>query len=342
MLSKNDELFLTVAKSESISKAAEQLYISQPSLTKRMQQLEAQLGVALFDHKSRPLKLSPAGELYYEYLTRSAVQEHALLLDLREAAEGRRGKLSVGAPANLAQSLFPAILPSFCRTFPNVSLSVVEATGAEIQTLIAGRQLDMAFAHIHIADTNVSYIPLSTEKIYLAARRPANLMDTDPPPAGAAAGGGGPAAVSVLYVQQKSDDLRLLPPVFPALQHYSRHADPLRRSGHQPHAGGLSGKLRLFRPQLLHWPDTVGYSAKAYFLRHRRPRAQLGAAGAVPSGQRSGHLRPGDDTTGQRDALAPLAVNRPRQQKIPGAPKACRVSASYCICSQPIKARCAG
>lgn len=80
MLSKNDELFLTVAKSESISKAAEQLYISQPSLTKRMQQLEAQLGVALFDHKSRPLKLSPAGELYYEYLTRSAVQEHALLL----------------------------------------------------------------------------------------------------------------------------------------------------------------------------------------------------------------------------------------------------------------------
>lgn len=172
---------LTVAKSESISKAAEQLYISQPSLTKRMQQLEAQLGVALFDHKSRPLKLSPAGELYYEYLTRSAVQEHALLLDLREAAEGRRGKLSVGAPANLAQSLFPAILPSFCRTFPNVSLSVVEATGAEIQTLIAGRQLDMAFAHIHIADTNVSYIPLSTEKIYLAARRPANLMDTDPP-----------------------------------------------------------------------------------------------------------------------------------------------------------------
>ena len=44
MLSKNDELFLTVAKSESISKAAEQLYISQPSLTKRMQQLEAQLG----------------------------------------------------------------------------------------------------------------------------------------------------------------------------------------------------------------------------------------------------------------------------------------------------------
>ena len=41
-------------------------------------------------------------------------------------------------------------------------------------------------------------------------------------------------------------------------------------------------------------------------------------------------------------ALAPLAVNRPRQQKIPGAPKACRVSASHCICSQPIKARCAG
>ena len=53
MLSKNDELFLTVAKSESISKAAEQLYISQPSLTKRMQQLEAQLR----DEEERTKKL---------------------------------------------------------------------------------------------------------------------------------------------------------------------------------------------------------------------------------------------------------------------------------------------
>ena len=55
MLSKNDELFLTVAKSESISKAAEQLYISQPSLTKRMQQLEAQLDRS--GYKLRSLEL---------------------------------------------------------------------------------------------------------------------------------------------------------------------------------------------------------------------------------------------------------------------------------------------
>ena len=336
MLSKNDELFLTVAKSESISKAAEQLYISQPSLTKRMQQLEAQLGVALFDHKSRPLKLSPAGELYYEYLTRSAVQEHALLLDLREAAEGRRGKLSVGAPANLAQSLFPAILPSFCRTFPNVSLSVVEATGAEIQTLIAGRQLDMAFAHIHIADTNVSYIPLSTEKIYLAARRPANLMDTDPPLLVQ------PLAVEDLppfqYCMYNKNQM-IYASSHRFFQHYSIIPDTLIHCGDPVINHTLVSSL-----------ENCASFVPSYFI-GRIPSDTLrklifyaidGAAGAVPSGQRSGHLRPGDDTTGQRDALAPLAVNRPRQQKIPGAPKACRVSASYCICSQPIKARCAG
>ena len=118
MLSKNDELFLTVAKSESISKAAEQLYISQPSLTKRMQQLEAQLGVALFDHKSRPLKLSPAGELYYEYLTRSAVQEHALLLDLREAAEGRRGKRPWARRPIWPRACSPRYCPPSAAHFP--------------------------------------------------------------------------------------------------------------------------------------------------------------------------------------------------------------------------------
>lgn len=180
MLSKNDELFLAVAKSESISKAAEQLYLSQPSLTKRMQQLEAQLGVSLFDHKSRPLKLSPAGELYHEYLSRAIVQEQSLLTDLREASEGHRGKLTVGAPSYLGQCLLPAILPPFCRAFPNVSLTVLTHPGAELQALVAGRQLDLAFAHAHIADTTVDYIPLSAEKIYLAVRRPEKLIGTEP------------------------------------------------------------------------------------------------------------------------------------------------------------------
>ena len=100
--------------------------------------------------------------------------------DLREAAEGRRGKLTVGAPPNLGQCLMPAILPPFCRTFPNVSLTVLEHPGTELQTLIASRQLDIAFAHTHIADTNVDYIPISAEKIYLAVRRPAKLIDAEP------------------------------------------------------------------------------------------------------------------------------------------------------------------
>lgn len=180
MLSKNDELFLAIAKSGSISKAAEQLYISQPSLTKRMQQLENQLGVVLFDRKNRPLKLSSAGEIYYDYLSRAIVSEHNLLLDLREAAEGKRGKLSVGAPPNLSQCLFPTILPKFYRIFPQASLTITEGTGVELQALVAGRQLDIAFAHMPVTDNNVSYIHLSNEKIFLTTRRPAELIDAEP------------------------------------------------------------------------------------------------------------------------------------------------------------------
>ena len=61
MMTRSDEYFLTVIKCGSLSKAAEALYISQPSLTKQIKHLEARLGTHLFNHDSKPLQLNAAG-----------------------------------------------------------------------------------------------------------------------------------------------------------------------------------------------------------------------------------------------------------------------------------------
>ena len=61
------EYFLTIAELGSLSKAAEKLYVSQPSLTQYINRLEDNLGIKLFDRSKSPINLTPAGELYLKY-----------------------------------------------------------------------------------------------------------------------------------------------------------------------------------------------------------------------------------------------------------------------------------
>ena len=73
MLVNNPEYFLIIAKERSISKAAERLELSQPYLSQYLAKLEHHLGVALMDRTHKPLRLTPAGELFQTYLERQGV-----------------------------------------------------------------------------------------------------------------------------------------------------------------------------------------------------------------------------------------------------------------------------
>lgn len=68
MKNTNNEYFLTIIEEGSLSKAAQKLYLSQPSLSQYVKRMEKRLGVELFDHNSSPLKLTYSGERYYEFL----------------------------------------------------------------------------------------------------------------------------------------------------------------------------------------------------------------------------------------------------------------------------------
>lgn len=122
MLSKIDEYFLTITEAGSLSKAAQILYVSQPSLTKQIKYLEAKLGTPLFDHSTKPLRLNAAGEIYRKYLLDSIQKEEKLLLELQEANDKKRGVLTVGTPPYQGRFLLPKILPEFLKIIPTCPL----------------------------------------------------------------------------------------------------------------------------------------------------------------------------------------------------------------------------
>jgi DNA-binding transcriptional LysR family regulator len=118
------EAFVQVAKLGSFSRAAEALFLTQPSVTARIQTLEKDLGEDLFERGGRSIKLSDAGAVFLEYAERALkeVQESRDALEsLRNASAGH---LRIGSALTISAYVLPRLLKSFRSCYPGVAVSV--------------------------------------------------------------------------------------------------------------------------------------------------------------------------------------------------------------------------
>jgi DNA-binding transcriptional LysR family regulator len=144
--------FCAVARELSFSRAAEQLHIAQPPLSRQIRTLEDELGAELLDRSSRPLRLTPAGRFFQ-------IQAQQLLdrmLEMQAAtariAGGRRTWYAIGfAPSTLYGKL-PDVIRQFREAHPTVELNLYEMTTVQqMEALKAGR-IDMGFGRLHFPE----------------------------------------------------------------------------------------------------------------------------------------------------------------------------------------------
>ena len=132
--------FMAVADTNHLGRAAEKLHLSQPPLTRQIQQLEAELGVQLFKRTARGMRLTAAGEA----LARDARNIHSLVTQAAEraqrAGQGQVGRLDVGVYGSAVFGLVPKVLQAFVRSHPEVELVLHQAqTPAQLPALRQGR-----------------------------------------------------------------------------------------------------------------------------------------------------------------------------------------------------------
>ena len=144
LINKNPEYFLTVAEVRSISKAAEKLFVSQPYLSRHIIRLEEELHVKLLNREKVPLQLTPAGEIYANYLESSKQMYHKLEKDLEAVSDLRKRTLRIGFSNWRASTLLPEILPDFVAAYPEVGLELVEVPNSQLYGLIAEEKVDFA------------------------------------------------------------------------------------------------------------------------------------------------------------------------------------------------------
>jgi DNA-binding transcriptional LysR family regulator len=157
MLLAQIEAFVTVAREGSLSRAAQQLFVTQPALTARVQGLEREVGASLFMRTSRGMRLSEAGHAFLPY----AVRAIDTLADGRRQVDalerGGAGQLALGAAPAVSTYVLPLLLKRFAETHPRIEVSVKTGHSEEILAQVLAEHVDVglvrALRHPQIEST---------------------------------------------------------------------------------------------------------------------------------------------------------------------------------------------
>lgn len=171
--------FVAVADEQNFTRAAERLHISQPPLSRQIQDLEDELGTPLFERGSRPLKLTEAGRYFYGHARRLLEQAAQAVRSTRRIAQLER-RLVIGFVASTMYGAVPRLVRLFRAANPQTELALVEmATVEQIQALKNGR-IDVGFGRVRLDDPSIKRELLREERLVVAIPREHEL-----------AGGGG-------------------------------------------------------------------------------------------------------------------------------------------------------
>jgi DNA-binding transcriptional LysR family regulator len=158
--------FVETARRQSVSRAAEALFISQPALTARLKGLEADLGAQLFVRGPRGMRLTDAGNAFLPYAVRSLETLTDGRMQVNALERGGAGRLAIGAAPAVSTYVLPPLLKRFSEGFPRVLVSVRTGHSEEILDLVLREQVTLglvrALQHPDIVST-----PLYEDRLIL-------------------------------------------------------------------------------------------------------------------------------------------------------------------------------
>lgn len=135
--------FEIVAKHEHITRAAEELHIAQPSLSKAISRLEAELGVELFDRQGRNIKLNSFGRVFLKRVSKIFLELENGRQELADMSGLEQGRISLAWTSTL---LLPRVLEGFLSIYPNVSFKQIVATTLEMKSQMEEGILDICIS----------------------------------------------------------------------------------------------------------------------------------------------------------------------------------------------------
>jgi LysR family transcriptional regulator, benzoate and cis,cis-muconate-responsive activator of ben and cat genes len=183
--------FVAVATTRNFTRAAEQMHIAQPPLSRQIQLLEEELGVQLVQRNSRPVRLTEAGRQFHEQSLQVLQRVEQMKNSARQTGLHQRQAITVAYVASTLYGGLPTLVRTFRQRYPDTDIHLVDLNSVQqINELKAGR-IDLGFGRIRSRDTSVARTVLREERLVLAI-----------PPGSPLAGRTGPIRLAELEQQR--------------------------------------------------------------------------------------------------------------------------------------------
>ena len=159
---------LVLARTGSFSAAAEELNISQPSLSQYIKKIERDLGIELFDRAGGNVRLTDAGRVYIDIGRKMLDLEHRMSVALSDLSENKTGSVIVGTSPYRSASMMPTIAKRFRELYPKMHVVVEEHVTGDLIDGLARGEFDLCVLMLPVDDRTFAYERVMEEELLLA------------------------------------------------------------------------------------------------------------------------------------------------------------------------------
>lgn len=173
--------FLRLAHTGSFSEAARQLGVSQPALSRMVQQMEEVVGGRLFDRTTRSVMPTPIGQDLFPIAERLVAEFDSSFGELARFIEGRRGRVAVAALPSIAAVLLPPAIAQYRQGRGDVEVAVMDGLSGSVLDAVAEGRADIGLTIRPSPQTTLAYRPLVSDEFGLVCRPDDALAGDDAP-----------------------------------------------------------------------------------------------------------------------------------------------------------------
>jgi len=163
------EAFVAVYRYRNFSRAGKTLYLTQPTISSHINDLENELGLKLFDRSSRDVTPTKAGDIFYQYAVNLLETRDKAICLLNRYSKEIGGRLEIAASTIPSQYLLPRLIKAFSEEYPNIRFLIKQAGTMEVIAEIVGRKYQLGIVGTKLDEDKLEYEVLAQDKLVLVA-----------------------------------------------------------------------------------------------------------------------------------------------------------------------------
>ena len=173
------KVFYTVAKRLSFTKAATELFITQPAISKHIQELEEQYKIKLFDRNGSKISLTNAGGVLLKHTKNIFEIYREIEFDMSSLINERTGLLRIGASTTISQYIISPLLARFHQKMENIKVNLLNGNTEQIENALLNKEIEIGIVEGQSKNKSIKYIPFLKDELVLVCKSSNTLVDKE-------------------------------------------------------------------------------------------------------------------------------------------------------------------